>query len=208
MKQRSGPCLWSLLLGEPTCLLCSIADKRINLLDVLQNQYYSCSELIDLATPLCGVLMINQGTLSDGLLAWRFYIVYGRSRWAFWFPTAAIAMNTSMLCLFTFVIYLLTEIIVLGLTGDLQRFAYYRNPLDTSMMLIATQINAAWGWCMLGINTVLTTLMIWRIMYVLSRSQRIWVLNSCVPLPFWILDILAAVQVVSTDSDSSGTRMA
>lgn len=34
------------------------------------------------------------------------------------------------------------------------------------MQEVAFEINAAWGWCMLGINTTLTTAMIWKILSV------------------------------------------
>ncbi|KIP03275.1 hypothetical protein PHLGIDRAFT_245763 [Phlebiopsis gigantea 11061_1 CR5-6] len=35
------------------------------------------------------------GTISDGLLAWRFYVVWGRSRWALYVPVVAVCINTS-----------------------------------------------------------------------------------------------------------------
>lgn len=36
-----------------------------------------------------------QGLLSDGLVAWRFYIIYERRRWALYVPTIFVILNAS-----------------------------------------------------------------------------------------------------------------
>ncbi|KIP09942.1 hypothetical protein PHLGIDRAFT_115925 [Phlebiopsis gigantea 11061_1 CR5-6] len=110
------------------------------------------------SVPLCLVTVLSTtvaGTLSDGLLAWRFYVVSGRRRYALWAACAAIALNT-----------------MLGLSSNFQFLTFYTHRAEFPNMLQVTyELNAAWGWCMLGINTVLSSLTIWKIVRV-SRTAR------------------------------------
>jgi hypothetical protein len=34
-----------------------------------------------------------QGLLSDGTLAWRFYVVFQKKKWALYLPATAVAVN-------------------------------------------------------------------------------------------------------------------
>ncbi|KAI0763678.1 hypothetical protein BC629DRAFT_971410 [Irpex lacteus] len=97
------------------------------------------------------------GLISDGLLAWRFYVVFGRQRWAFWAPTVAIIVNT-----------------LLGLSGDFELLGYYHNPqrYTTFFQLDTFKINAAWGWFTFSINTALSGGIIGRIIYISQNATR------------------------------------
>ncbi|GJE86381.1 hypothetical protein PsYK624_024610 [Phanerochaete sordida] len=96
------------------------------------------------------------GLISDGLLVWRLYVIYGRSRWALW-PAA-------------------TTVILTGLVGFVSGFqnadAYhslsdYKNRYNK----ISFQINAAWAWMMFATNTVMTMSIIGRIIYVTRKAK-------------------------------------
>ncbi|KIP09943.1 hypothetical protein PHLGIDRAFT_115926 [Phlebiopsis gigantea 11061_1 CR5-6] len=110
------------------------------------------------------------GTLSDGLLAWRFYVLHDRARWALYVPTVAIFLNT-----------------MLGFSGDFQILAFYRDATAFSDHIedIACQINAAWGWCMLGINTFLSGAMTAKIL--ISRTARSNKAQGSSPYPYGVV---------------------
>ncbi|KAI0693737.1 hypothetical protein BC835DRAFT_1060203 [Cytidiella melzeri] len=92
----------------------------------------------------------------DSLLVWRFYVIYGRPRWALYLPAAVVSTNA-----------------VLGLIADFINFSYYSTPalylshLDS----VSFKLSAVWGWCMFATNTVMTGAIIGRIVYV-SRMSR------------------------------------
>ena len=50
--------------------------------------------------PFC----LTQALLSDGTLAWRFYVVFGKKKWALYLPAVAVMMNTCefSICLLLF----------------------------------------------------------------------------------------------------------
>jgi hypothetical protein len=60
------------------------------------------------------------------------------------------------------------------LSADFVGLSYYHNEeaFITHDELIGKKITAAWGWIMLGINTVLTGGMIWKILYVSTYQLR------------------------------------
>lgn len=62
----------------------------------------------------------------------------------------------------------------LGISGNFMYLAFYHSSVeyDDHFKLLAFQIYTAWAWCMLGVNTILTGLMIWRIVYVFVRHQQ------------------------------------
>lgn len=80
-------------------------------------------------------------TLSDGLVAWRCYVLYGRSRLIMYISSAAIAIDA-----------------LLGLSGDFQQFSAYHSVdfYNDHIHMIALDVKAAWGWSTFAINTVLT----------------------------------------------------
>ncbi|KAI0818939.1 hypothetical protein BC629DRAFT_687834 [Irpex lacteus] len=94
------------------------------------------------------------GFLSDSLVAWRFYVVYGKKKWALYLPATAIVVNA-----------------LLGFSGDFQHLSFYHSTWLYTVMfkLYAFKINAAWGWFTFGINTVLSGAIIGKIIYI-SRS--------------------------------------
>ncbi|GJE86385.1 hypothetical protein PsYK624_024650 [Phanerochaete sordida] len=96
------------------------------------------------------------GLISDGLLAWRFYVVFDRARWALYGPSFAILVNA-----------------MLGFAGDALGFSVYHNAELYTRRYEKLQytISAAWGWTMFVTNTVLTTAIIWRII-TQSRPTR------------------------------------
>ena len=67
-----------------------------NSIRLYQVQLYPCSEVVQ-DIVFSKLIKSIQGTISDGLLAWRFYVLYERKRWALYAPAVAIAMNTSAL---------------------------------------------------------------------------------------------------------------
>ncbi|KAI0086342.1 hypothetical protein BDY19DRAFT_995948 [Irpex rosettiformis] len=97
------------------------------------------------------------GFLSDGLVAWRFYVVYGRKRWAMYLPATAVIVNA-----------------LLGFSGDFQHLEFYRSTqtYTETFKLHAFKINAAWGWFMFGINTVLSGAIIGRIIYISKSTDK------------------------------------
>lgn len=117
------------------------------------------------------VLTVLQGLLSDGLLSWRLYVIYGRARWAFWIPTTAVIINASMFD--QGIPYFAADIrIVVGSIGAFVDLAVYRNVgayLDHYERL-SFQVDAAWGWTMFGVNTMMTASIIGRIMCVRCTS--------------------------------------
>lgn len=61
---------------------------------------------------------------------------------------------------------LLTDVPVLGLAGDFQQLTIYRSVdlYNNRFSMIALQVNAAWGWCIFAINTLLTGSILGKIM--------------------------------------------
>ena len=41
------------------------------------------------------IYSLTQALLSDGTLAWRFYVVFNKEKWALYLPAVAVMMNTS-----------------------------------------------------------------------------------------------------------------
>ncbi|EKM56632.1 uncharacterized protein PHACADRAFT_172292 [Phanerochaete carnosa HHB-10118-sp] len=97
------------------------------------------------------------GLISDGLLAWRFYVIFNRARWTLYVPWLAILCNA-----------------MLGFAADCLIFGASRGPQYAERFeKLQLQLDAVWGWAMLVINSVLTGLIIWRITHSsrLSRGQ-------------------------------------
>lgn len=38
-------------------------------------------------------LLTRQGLIADGLLAWRFMVIFGRAKWALYLPVIAVVVN-------------------------------------------------------------------------------------------------------------------
>ncbi|KAI0086348.1 hypothetical protein BDY19DRAFT_356013 [Irpex rosettiformis] len=97
------------------------------------------------------------GFISDGLLAWRFYVVYGRKRWALYIPATAIIMNG-----------------LLGFSGDFQHFTFYHSTwlYKVAFEIDVLKITVAWGWLTFTINTVLGGGIIGKIIQVARNSNK------------------------------------
>ncbi|EJD49107.1 hypothetical protein AURDEDRAFT_122580 [Auricularia subglabra TFB-10046 SS5] len=119
------------------------------------------------------------GLCSDGLLAWRFYVIFERRWWAKvravppinaflpgwlksgllemqWIPGAFVVIN-ALLCW----------------SADAQHLAIYhhRELYENVLLDVTLKITVAWGWLMFVINTILTGLIIWRILYDLASTS-------------------------------------
>ena len=65
-------------------------------------------------------------------------------------------------------------LVVLGISGDCMYLGFYHSAVryNEHYKLMAFRVFSAWAWCMLGVNTVFTGLMIWKIVSVLSPWAR------------------------------------
>lgn len=59
---------------------------------------------------------------------------------------------------------------VLGLSGDLLATPWNVELYNTRFAMKSLEVDAAWGWCIFGVNTLLTGFIIGRIMYVRHRQ--------------------------------------
>ncbi|KAI9444718.1 hypothetical protein H4582DRAFT_2070483 [Lactarius indigo] len=89
--------------------------------------------------------------LSDGTLAWRFYIVFGRKKWALYLPAAAVMMNT-LLCW----------------SADFQHLGIYANKdfYENTLLPVTLDITVAWGWFIFVNNTLMTGGILYKIIWV------------------------------------------
>ncbi|KAI0093963.1 hypothetical protein BDY19DRAFT_989487 [Irpex rosettiformis] len=98
------------------------------------------------------------GFLCNGILAWRFYIVYGKHRLALYLPAVAIVMNA-----------------LLGMSGDFQHMWFYHNTwlYTIGFKLRTLKINMAWGWFTFSINTILTGGIVGKIVHASRSADRL-----------------------------------
>ncbi|KAI0705826.1 hypothetical protein BC835DRAFT_1409892 [Cytidiella melzeri] len=98
------------------------------------------------------------GLLSDGLVAWRFYVIYEHKRWALYGPATAVAINA-----------------ILGFSGDIQYLLSEGDggQIFNNHLQVAFKTTAAWGYCMLAINAVLTAAIIGKIIYVALKMSKL-----------------------------------
>ncbi|GJE90844.1 hypothetical protein PsYK624_069880 [Phanerochaete sordida] len=94
--------------------------------------------------------------ISDGLLAWRFYVIYGRTKLAMYLPALMVTITA-----------------LLGLSGDFQQFTIYKSVdlYNNRFAMLTYDVNAAWGWCTFSVNTILTASIIGRIVW-LARGAN------------------------------------
>ncbi|KIP05618.1 hypothetical protein PHLGIDRAFT_119653 [Phlebiopsis gigantea 11061_1 CR5-6] len=98
------------------------------------------------------------GLISDGFLAWRMYVIYGRVRWALYAPMLLVIITT-----------------LVGLYSDFQIFSFYHNEdefVDLFQPLIL-RVMVAWGWMIFGTNTIMTGCIVARIIYISRRVQQV-----------------------------------
>ncbi|KAI0089410.1 hypothetical protein BDY19DRAFT_102283 [Irpex rosettiformis] len=96
--------------------------------------------------------------ISDGLLAWRFYNVFGRRRWALYIPAAAVLVN-----------------FLFGVTEDCLFLSFYHgsSAYYARMELYSFKMNIAWGWATFAINSIMTIAIMMRILFVFRSSSGI-----------------------------------
>ncbi|KAH8831184.1 hypothetical protein DL96DRAFT_1677726 [Flagelloscypha sp. PMI_526] len=126
----------------------SLQFARARRLDSSEN------ELLKWGIPLLvigNVTTTFSGLLSDGLLAWRFYVIYERKPWAKWIPATLVILN-ACLCWSADAQHL----------AIYQHYDFYENVLYDKTL----KITAAWGFFMLSLNTGFTGLIVWKIMRV------------------------------------------
>ncbi|KAI0342527.1 hypothetical protein BDW22DRAFT_1429353 [Trametopsis cervina] len=94
------------------------------------------------------------GLLADGLLAWRFYVIFGRRWWALYCPIIAITLNA-----------------LLGFAANGTLLSFYHDGSDYgSMQAVSFKISVAWGWFIFAVNTVMTLAIMGRI-FIVSRHS-------------------------------------
>ncbi|KAN0134268.1 hypothetical protein V8E53_007766 [Lactarius tabidus] len=88
--------------------------------------------------------------LSDGTLAWRFYVVFGKQKWALYLPAAAVTMNT-LLCW----------------SADFQHLGFYvnRELYENTLLPVTLDITVAWGWFIFTNNTLMTGGILYKIIW-------------------------------------------
>ncbi|KAI0342526.1 hypothetical protein BDW22DRAFT_1429352 [Trametopsis cervina] len=92
--------------------------------------------------------------VSDGLLAWRFYVIFERRTWTLYVPATALTINA-----------------LLGFSGNCLYLSFYNNPARYSYMQnISFKISVAWGWSIFAINTLLTIAIMAKILLAARRS--------------------------------------
>ncbi|THH30145.1 hypothetical protein EUX98_g4038 [Antrodiella citrinella] len=94
------------------------------------------------------------GLVSDGLLVWRFHVIYERKPWTLYIPGIAVVMN-AFLCW----------------SADAQHLEiYFNRPFyENTLLPVTLNITVAWGWFMFFNNTLLTGGILAKIMWINRR---------------------------------------
>jgi hypothetical protein len=107
-----------------------------------------------------------QAFLSDGTLAWRFYVVFGKKKWALYLPTASVILNACE-SLGRWLAFSSPDFnIVLCWSADGQHLAIYSNEefYKKTLLPVTLKITVAWGWSMFFANSLMTGGIIYKIM--------------------------------------------
>ncbi|KAF8481857.1 hypothetical protein DFH94DRAFT_628117 [Russula ochroleuca] len=109
-------------------------------------------------TVIGNVTTTISGLLSDGTLAWRFYVVYNKAKWALYLPAGAVAFN-ALLCW----------------SADGQHLAAYSRPeyYENTLLPVTLDITVAWGWSMFVANSLMTGGIIYKIMWAQRSSHSL-----------------------------------
>ncbi|KAI9444717.1 hypothetical protein H4582DRAFT_1805927 [Lactarius indigo] len=123
----------------------------------LQND--SDRELLSWSIPLTvvgNVTTTSAALLSDGTLAWRFYIIFDKKKWALYLPATAVVAS-ALLCW----------------SADAQHLAIYldRDFYENTLLPVTLNITVAWGWFIFLINTLLTGGILYKFIWV-TRVKR------------------------------------
>ncbi|KAF8481850.1 hypothetical protein DFH94DRAFT_410415 [Russula ochroleuca] len=96
--------------------------------------------------------------LSDGTLAWRFYVVFNKEKWALYLPAASVILN-ALLCW----------------SADGQHLAIYSNEefYEKTLLPVTLDITVAWGWSMFFANSLMTGGIIYKIAWANRTVQSL-----------------------------------
>ncbi|KAI0791545.1 hypothetical protein BC629DRAFT_1439877 [Irpex lacteus] len=130
-----------------------------------------------------GITLALAAFIFDSTLAWRFYVIYGRVRWALLIPVIAVIIDAT-----------------LGLIASGMDFSLYSTPqlYHAKLDSISFMIEAAWGWCMFVTNTLMTGGIIGKILYVSRMTKGN---NSVLPYGVLLEAIIESASVTWTSSD-------
>jgi hypothetical protein len=123
-------------------------------------------------TPACCHIIHLQCSLSDGVLAWRCYVIFGKRLWLKWTLTIVVLVITSMCYM-----YLLVQAnfctIVSGMFPSILNLFYGWESIDGQparartleqlLSLMQFPSTLTWAVCSLGLNTALSTSIIVKI---------------------------------------------
>ncbi|KAF8274000.1 hypothetical protein EI94DRAFT_1714488 [Lactarius quietus] len=110
-------------------------------------------ELLRWSIPLTflgNITTTSAALFSDGTLAWRFYIIFERKRWALYLPATAVVAN-ALLCW----------------SADFQHLVIYinREYYENTLLPLTLNITVAWGWFLFVNNTLMTGGILYKIMW-------------------------------------------
>jgi hypothetical protein len=100
-------------------------------------------------------------------LAWRFYVVFGKQKWALYLPAVAVMMNTCEFSSSLLVFDLIHSMrIVLCWSADFQHLGFYVNKelYENTLLPVTLDITVAWGWFIFTNNTLMTGGILYKIM--------------------------------------------
>ncbi|KAI0308294.1 hypothetical protein B0F90DRAFT_1681709 [Multifurca ochricompacta] len=100
----------------------------------------------------------TRSLLSDGILAWRFYVVFCREKWALYIPATAVVAN-AFLCW----------------SADVQHLAIYfnRDFYEKTLLPVTLDITVAWGWFIFLNNTVMTGGILYKVIWASRAMQSV-----------------------------------
>lgn len=106
---------------------------------------------------ISSMMATTAGLLADGILVWRMYVVYGRVRWALYVPAAAVIATA-----------------LVGYASNFLDLVAYQSmdAFEAHYEKTVFEVNAAWGWSMFAVHTVLTGSIIARIIYSTRKARH------------------------------------
>jgi hypothetical protein len=111
-----------------------------------------------------------QYSLSDGVLAWRCYVIFGKRHWLKWTLTVVVLLLTGMCCMYLWYRANFCAIVCglfSGIIGLLWNWAVVDRQQETTVAerldLLQYPTTLTWAACSLLLNTVLSTSIIVKI---------------------------------------------
>ncbi|KAH9934570.1 uncharacterized protein BXZ73DRAFT_20820, partial [Epithele typhae] len=152
----------------------SLQFARARIMEPADNEFFKWGIPL---TVIGNVTTTFAGLCSDGLLAWRFFVIFDQRKWALYIPGTFVIIN-ALLCW----------------SADAQHLAAYTHYdfYENTLLEVTLQITVAWGWLMFVINTTLTLAIITKIIIVAreSRTMNLYetVIRACIESAFvtWV----------------------